>query len=111
MPRDGIEVEYEVFLAEDGADGLESMNWTGFLGIGAQVGAATRLLKNHAGLKVEKQILKVAFCKVKKLVLPIESPRGDQRRRGCGARGILIKQRVEQVVRAHEHSRFPLFEQ
>jgi hypothetical protein len=33
--RDGSEVEYEVFLAEDGADGLESMHWTGFLVLGA----------------------------------------------------------------------------
>ena len=67
MLRDGIEVEYEAFLVEDGADGLESMNWTGFLVIGAQVGDDTRLLKNHGGLKVEKQILKVAFCKVTKI--------------------------------------------
>ena len=44
MLRDGSEVEYEAFLAEDVADGLEEewkrpMHWAGFL----VVGAATRL--------------------------------------------------------------------
>ncbi len=44
MLRDGREVEYEAFLAEDVADGLEEewkrpMHWAGFL----VVGAATRL--------------------------------------------------------------------
>ena len=74
-------------------------------GLSALPPTATRLLKNHAGMKVEKQILKVEFCKVQKIRTSIGSPTRPRRA------GILIKQRVEQNVRAHEHRRFPLFEQ